>query len=100
MAAPRCRFNEAVSFVVTCETQDEIDYYWSKLTEGGSEVQCGWLKDKFGLSWQIVPRAHLGEFSEDFEGDAGHDEDEEARHRGTGTRRAKLKMRTRRSFEF
>jgi len=57
---PVFKFNEAVSFVVTCETQDEIDYYWSKLTAGGSEVQCGWLKDKFGLSWQIVP-ARIGE---------------------------------------
>ena len=57
---PAFKFNEAVSFVVTCNTQDEIDYYWSKLTDGGSEVQCGWLKDKFGLSWQIVP-ARIGE---------------------------------------
>jgi predicted 3-demethylubiquinone-9 3-methyltransferase (glyoxalase superfamily) len=57
---PAFKFNEAVSFVVTCNTQDEIDYYWSKLTAGGSEVQCGWLKDKFGLSWQIVP-ARMGE---------------------------------------
>jgi len=48
-------FNEAVSFVVSCQTQEEIDYYWSKLSEGGSEWQCGWLKDKFGVSWQIVP---------------------------------------------
>lgn len=52
---PAFKFNEAVSFVVTCDTQSEIDYYWSKLTAGGSEVQCGWLRDKFGLSWQIVP---------------------------------------------
>jgi predicted 3-demethylubiquinone-9 3-methyltransferase (glyoxalase superfamily) len=49
------KFNEGVSFVVDCETQKEIDYYWDKLTEGGKEVQCGWLKDKFGISWQIVP---------------------------------------------
>ena len=48
-------FNEAVSLVVDCETQEEIDYYWNKLTEGGSESMCGWLKDKFGISWQIVP---------------------------------------------
>ncbi|MBD0332686.1 MAG: VOC family protein [Chitinophagaceae bacterium] len=48
-------FNEAISFVVACETQEEIDYYWSKLTEGGSEGHCGWLKDKFGVSWQVVP---------------------------------------------
>ena len=47
-------FNEAVSIVVECETQEEIDYFWEKLTEGGEEVQCGWLKDKFGVSWQIV----------------------------------------------
>ncbi|MFN8238890.1 MAG: VOC family protein [Chitinophagales bacterium] len=48
-------FNEAFSFVVSCETQDVIDYYWNKLTEGGQEVQCGWLRDKFGISWQIIP---------------------------------------------
>lgn len=48
-------FNEAISFVVDCETQEEIDYFWSKLSQGGSEGQCGWLKDKFGISWQIVP---------------------------------------------
>jgi predicted 3-demethylubiquinone-9 3-methyltransferase (glyoxalase superfamily) len=52
---PIFKFNEAVSFVVDCETQEEIDYYWEKLTEGGEESQCGWLKDKFGISWQIVP---------------------------------------------
>ena len=48
-------FNEAVSIVVECETQEEIDYFWDKLTEGGEEVQCGWLKDRYGVSWQIVP---------------------------------------------
>jgi len=52
---PQYKFNEAVSFLVRCETQQEIDHYWSKLTQGGSEIQCGWLKDKFGLCWQIVP---------------------------------------------
>ena len=52
---PQFKFDEAVSFVVNCDTQDEIDYYWNKLTEGGQESMCGWLKDKFGLSWQIVP---------------------------------------------
>ena len=51
---PIFKFNEAVSFVVDCDTQEEIDYYRNKLTEGGSEGQCGWLKDKFGVSWQIV----------------------------------------------
>jgi predicted 3-demethylubiquinone-9 3-methyltransferase (glyoxalase superfamily) len=55
---PHFTFNEAVSFVVNCKTQAEVDYYWKKLTAGGGkEVQCGWLKDKFGLSWQIVPTA-------------------------------------------
>jgi predicted 3-demethylubiquinone-9 3-methyltransferase (glyoxalase superfamily) len=51
------KFNEAVSFVVDCENQQEIDYYWEKLTaDGGEESMCGWLKDKFGVSWQIVPK--------------------------------------------
>jgi predicted 3-demethylubiquinone-9 3-methyltransferase (glyoxalase superfamily) len=49
------QFNEGVSLVVQCDTQDEIDYYWNKLTEGGSEVQCGWLRDAYGVSWQVVP---------------------------------------------
>jgi predicted 3-demethylubiquinone-9 3-methyltransferase (glyoxalase superfamily) len=52
---PQFTFDEAVSFQVMCETQAEVDYFWSKLSEGGSEGPCGWLKDKFGLSWQIVP---------------------------------------------
>lgn len=52
---PAHKFNEAVSFVVRCETQEEVDFYWSRLTEGGSEVACGWLRDKFGLAWQVVP---------------------------------------------
>ena len=52
---PHFKFTEAVSFVVRCETQEEIDYYWSALSAGGGEVQCGWVKDKFGLSWQVVP---------------------------------------------
>jgi len=49
-------FNQAISFVVYCENQEEVDYYWDKLTDGGKEVQCGWLNDKFGVPWQIVPR--------------------------------------------
>jgi predicted 3-demethylubiquinone-9 3-methyltransferase (glyoxalase superfamily) len=52
---PQFKFDEAVSFQVMCESQDEIDYFWSKLSAGGRESQCGWLKDKFGLSWQVVP---------------------------------------------
>jgi predicted 3-demethylubiquinone-9 3-methyltransferase (glyoxalase superfamily) len=54
---PQFKFNEAVSFQVMCDTQDEIDRFWSKLSEGGREGQCGWLKDKYGLSWQVVPSA-------------------------------------------
>ena len=52
---PDFKFSEAVSFVVYCETQKEVDYYWEKLLAGGAPSQCGWLKDKFGLSWQITP---------------------------------------------
>lgn len=52
---PNFKFTEAVSFVVNCASQEEVDHYWEKLTAGGKEVQCGWLKDKYGLSWQIVP---------------------------------------------
>jgi predicted 3-demethylubiquinone-9 3-methyltransferase (glyoxalase superfamily) len=52
---PMFKFTEAISFVVRCDSQQEVDEYWSKLSAGGSESQCGWLKDKFGLSWQIVP---------------------------------------------
>lgn len=52
---PHFHFNEAISFSVDCKSQAEVDAYWSKLTAGGQESQCGWLKDKFGLSWQIVP---------------------------------------------
>src|SRR5260370_32242544 len=52
---PQFKFTEAVSFVVNCETQREVDEFWEKLSEGGTDIQCGWLKDKYGLSWQIVP---------------------------------------------
>ena len=52
---PEFKFSEAVSFIVNCETQKELDRMWDKLSEGGEQVQCGWLKDKFGLSWQVVP---------------------------------------------
>jgi predicted 3-demethylubiquinone-9 3-methyltransferase (glyoxalase superfamily) len=52
---PRFKFTEAVSFVINCETQEEVDRYWEKLSEGGSKDMCGWLKDKYGLSWQITP---------------------------------------------
>ena len=56
-AEPLFKFNESVSFFVSCEGQEEVDYYWNRLLEGGQESQCGWLKDKFGLSWQIIPSA-------------------------------------------
>ena len=52
---PQFKFTEAISFVVNCETQEEVDYFWEKLSEGGEKSRCGWLEDKFGLSWQVVP---------------------------------------------
>ena len=57
---PVFKFNEAISFQVSCKSQKEVDYYWEKLSEGGEKGQCGWLKDKYGVSWQIVPTV-LGE---------------------------------------
>ncbi len=54
---PRFKFNEAISLAVSCETQEEVDELWAKLSAGGQEGQCGWLKDRFGLSWQVVPTA-------------------------------------------
>jgi predicted 3-demethylubiquinone-9 3-methyltransferase (glyoxalase superfamily) len=53
---PHFTFSPAISFVVSCETQEEVDHFWEKLSEGGKEVQCGWLEDKYGVSWQVVPR--------------------------------------------
>ena len=52
---PEFKFNESISLVVNCKTQQEIDYFWEKLSEGGQKIECGWLKDKYGLAWQIVP---------------------------------------------
>jgi predicted 3-demethylubiquinone-9 3-methyltransferase (glyoxalase superfamily) len=54
---PHFKFNEAISFQIHCKDQQEVDYFWTKLSEGGGEGPCGWLKDKFGLSWQVVPNA-------------------------------------------
>ncbi len=59
-AGPQFKFSEAVSFYVNCDTQEEIDHYWDSLTRDGQESQCGWLKDKFGFSWQIVPSMLAG----------------------------------------
>ena len=56
---PHFKFDEAVSFQIYCEIQEEVDYFWSKLSAGGKEGPCGWLKDRFGLSWQVVPVALL-----------------------------------------
>lgn len=52
---PHFTFNESISFVISCSSQDEVDHFWERLTEGGEESQCGWLKDRYGLSWQVVP---------------------------------------------
>ena len=57
---PQFKFNEAISLQISCASQEEVDHYWNKLTEGGDEGPCGWLKDKFGVSWQVVPDV-LGE---------------------------------------
>lgn len=61
---PMFTFTEATSFVVHCQTQDEVDYYWTRLSDGGQESMCGWLKDKFGLSWQVVPDSMVAMLSD------------------------------------
>ena len=61
---PQFKFSEAISLVVNCKNQEEVDYYWERLSAGGQKVECGWLKDKFGLSWQVVPTI-LGELLAD-----------------------------------
>jgi predicted 3-demethylubiquinone-9 3-methyltransferase (glyoxalase superfamily) len=65
---PLFKFTEAVSFVVNCETQKEVDHFWDNLSAGGEEVQCGWLKDRYGLSWQVVPTV-LTEMLQDQDGE-------------------------------
>jgi predicted 3-demethylubiquinone-9 3-methyltransferase (glyoxalase superfamily) len=61
---PQFTFNEAVSFQIPCKDQDEVDYYWSRLAEDGQEVACGWLKDKYGLSWQVIPTVFIDMISD------------------------------------
>jgi predicted 3-demethylubiquinone-9 3-methyltransferase (glyoxalase superfamily) len=61
---PQFKFNEALSLQIDCEDQDEVDYYWERLSEGGEEGPCGWLKDRFGLSWQVVPKGMVDLFSD------------------------------------
>ena len=61
---PQFKFSPAISFVVNCDTQEEVDNFWEKLSDGGQKMQCGWLQDKFGVSWQIVPE-RLGELMSD-----------------------------------
>ena len=65
---PNFTFDEAISFLIECEDQAEIDHYWEKLTDGGAESQCGWLKDRYGVSWQVVPKGMDKLFAEDPEG--------------------------------
>lgn len=65
---PEFSFSEAISFVIHCDDQAEVDHYWSKLTDGGEEGQCGWCKDRFGLSWQVVPTAFEEMMSDPDEG--------------------------------
>jgi predicted 3-demethylubiquinone-9 3-methyltransferase (glyoxalase superfamily) len=60
-AHPHDKFNDAISFFIECDTQADVDYYWEKLADGGGERQCGWVKDRFGLSWQVIPNA-LGRY--------------------------------------
>jgi predicted 3-demethylubiquinone-9 3-methyltransferase (glyoxalase superfamily) len=65
---PQFTFSEAVSFMITCESQEELDHYWERLSDGGEQGPCGWLKDRFGLSWQVVPEGMVELFmSEDRE---------------------------------
>ena len=61
---PEFTFDEAISLQISCEDQDEVDYFWERLTDGGEESQCGWLKDRYGLSWQVIPKGMEEVFSD------------------------------------
>ena len=96
---PQFKFDEAVSFQIDCKDQAEVDYFWEKLSEGGEEGPCGWLKDRYGLSWQVVPAGHGRALQrprpeEGTAGDAGDAEDGQARRRsppgGGGGRTGRL----------
>jgi predicted 3-demethylubiquinone-9 3-methyltransferase (glyoxalase superfamily) len=69
---PEFKFDEAISLEIKCDGQDEVDYYWAALTDGGRESQCGWLKDRYGLSWQVVPTGMEELFSDPDPGRADH----------------------------
>ncbi|MEO5648385.1 MAG: VOC family protein [Ginsengibacter sp.] len=84
---PEFKFTPAISFVVNCETQQEIDYFWERLSEGGHEIECGWLRDKYGLSWQIVPVV-LGELMK------GNDPEKTGRVMAALMKMKKLDMQT------
>ena len=88
---PQFTFSEAISFQIHCADQDEVDHYWERLSEGGEEGPCGWLKDKFGLSWQVVPTRLLELIEDDDKDralprDPGDAEDAQDRHRRGGAR--------------
>ena len=96
---PQFKFNEAVSFQVHCENQQEIDYFWSALAEGGEEGPCGWLKDKFGLSWQVIPPGAAAdadgrEFRQGATGHAVDVADAQDRPRGPATGASRLNLAT------
>ena len=89
---PQFTFDEAISLLINCADQEEIDYYWSKLSDGGEEGQCGWLKDRYGLSWQVVPDGMASCLNDPDKGrapagHAGHARHEEARRRRAPRRR-------------
>ena len=82
---PNFKFSEAISLQVRCETQAEVDYFWNKLTQGGQEGPCGWLKDKYGLSWQVVPATKMMTDPDRTKSERCHErfpENEKARYRG------------------
>jgi predicted 3-demethylubiquinone-9 3-methyltransferase (glyoxalase superfamily) len=68
---PEFKFTEAISLFIDCADQGEVDYYWEKLTDGGQEIQCGWLKDRYGLSWQVVPAGFMDVMTDPDPGRAG-----------------------------